>query len=100
MSWGLPATKNDIDSRVGSLIVAVRDALAACSRFSDFLSDTTIFPNDAALTALGYSQAEVTSLRAAFTDLKSLYNVAHGTASVAAPNDFFFNAKHGTGTVV
>jgi len=81
-------------------VAAARDALAACARFSDYLSDTSIFPDDTALKALGYSQADVDSLRAAFTDLKSLYNVAHGSATVSAPNDFFFFAKHGTGTVV
>jgi hypothetical protein len=39
-------------------------------------------------------------MRAAFTDLKTLYNVAHAAATVASANDFFFNAKHATGTVV
>ncbi len=100
MSFGLTLTKADIDQKVGGLVVNVRDSLAACARFCDFLNDTTIFANDAALTALGYTQAEVTTMRAAFTDLKTLYNVAHAAATVASANDFFFNAKHATGTVV
>lgn len=100
MSLGLNLDKANIDQRVGSLTINVRDSLAAAARFSDFLSDTTIFPNDAALIALGYTQAEVTTLRAAFADLKTLNNVANALATVASANNFYFNAKHCWGTVV
>jgi hypothetical protein len=100
VSVGLTLTKADIDNKVGSLVVTVRDALLACSRFCDLLNDSTIFPNDAAIVALGYTQAEVTLLRAAFTDLKTLNNVAHAAATVSSVNDFFFSAKHLSGVVV
>lgn len=99
MSVGFTATKADIDQRAGGLVIAVRDALLRCAQFSDLLSDTSIFPNDAALTALGYTSGEVTTLRASFTDLKALYNVARANGTVASNNDFWFNAKHLTGVV-
>lgn len=99
MSVGFTATKADIDARAGQLVMAVRDGLARCAAFSDLLSDTSIFPNDAALTALGYTAGEVTQLRAAFIDMKALYNVARANGTVVANNDFWFNAKHLTGVV-
>jgi hypothetical protein len=37
------------------------------------------------------------TLRAAFTDLKKLWQVSHAAATQGATNDFFFNAKHLTG---
>ena len=99
MAVGFTATKADIDARAGQLAMGLRDSLQRCSDFCDLLNDTTIFPNDTALTGLGYSPAEVTVLRAAFTDLKKLWSIAHANATQSATNDFFFNAKHLTGVV-
>jgi hypothetical protein len=47
---------------------------------------------DAQLTALGYSAAEITLLRASYTDLNNLGKIAHAQATQPAANDFFFNA--------
>jgi hypothetical protein len=99
VSVGFTATKADLDARAGQLAMGLRDALSNCARFCDLLNDTSIFANDAALTALGYTQAEVTVLRAAFTDLKALYTLSRAGATQPAANDFFFNAKHLTGVV-
>ena len=99
MSIGFTTTKADIDARAGQLVTTVRDGLLRCAQFCDLLNDTSIFPNDAALTALGYTSSEVTILRASFTDLKALYNVARAAGTVPANNDFWFNAKHLTGVV-
>lgn len=99
MSVGFTATKADIDARAGQLVMAVRDGLLRCAQFCDLLNDTSIFPNDAALTGLGYSAGEVTQLRAAFTDMKALYNVARASGTVPSNNDFWFSAKHLTGVV-
>jgi hypothetical protein len=99
MAAGFTITKADIDARAGQLVVATRDDLYRCAQFCDLLNDTSIFANDAALTALGYSGAEVTMIRASFTDLKSLYNVSHAAGTVPSNNDFWFNAKHLTGVV-
>lgn len=99
MSVGFAITKAGIDQQAGQLVMNVRDDLLRCAQFCDLLNDTSIFPNDAALTALGYTSGEVTQLRAAFTDLKALYNVARANGTVPANNDFWFNAKHLVGTV-
>lgn len=101
MSVGFPTTKGDFDSRAGMLATAVRDDLLRCSQFCALLQSSQWA--DANLIALGYTQAEVTTLKAAFTDLggtgTSLYTLAHAGAALAAANDFFFNAKLLTGVV-
>lgn len=99
MSVGYTFTKSDIDQRAGGLVVAVRDALDRARQFNALLLNTNIVPNDAFLTAMGYSAGEVTTLRAAFVDLNSLYNVSHAAATVPSTNDFFFNAQKLTGVV-
>jgi hypothetical protein len=99
MSVGFPIGKADLDIKAGQLVVQLRQNLQACSDLCDLLNDTSIFANDAALTALGYTQAEVTQLRAAFTDLKKLWQIAHNAATQSPSNDFFFNAKHLAGLV-
>jgi hypothetical protein len=96
---GFEINKAGIDQRAGGLVLALRDDLYRCAQFCDLLNDTSIFANDAALIAYGYTQAEVTLLRAAFTDLKALYSVAHAAGTVGSANDFFFSAKHLVGVV-
>lgn len=108
MSVGFTLTKADIDARAGSLVVTLRDTLRRCSDFCALLNDTTIVDptsSDAFLRGLGYAAGDVTFLRAAFTDLggsggSSLYRIFTGQAALAGANDFMFNAKHLTGTVL
>lgn len=104
MSIGLTLTKADLDNRMASVFLSLRDSMRRASELCTLLNDTTIVPNDAALIALGYTAGEVTQLRAAWTDLGgpgvSLYRIA--TGAVAGPgsaNDFYFNAKHLTGVI-
>ncbi len=92
MAVGFPAGKPEIDNRAGGLVTALRDDLYRCSQFSTLLQSGGAW-TDANLILLGYTQAEVTTLKAAFTDLTSLYNVAHANGTVLASNDFFFSAK-------
>jgi hypothetical protein len=96
MSTGYAVTKTDLDNRMGALVLNVRQALAACVAFKVLLDDATILP-DATLTTLGYSGAEITMIRAAFTDLKKLSDISSAAATQASTNDFWFNAKHLTG---
>jgi hypothetical protein len=102
MSVGFPATKNDFDSRAGSLVTALRLNLLNCSAFSAVLQGSP-WSTDSNLIALGYTQAEVTLLKAAFTDLggtgSSLYRIANGLAFVGANNNFLFNANQLCGVV-
>ena len=96
MSTGYPITKTDLDNRMGALIVNVRDALEACVLFKALLDDSTILP-DATLTTLGYSGAEITQLRAAFSAMKTLRDISRASATQASTNDFWFDAKHVAG---
>lgn len=100
MSVGFTLGKADIDIKAGSLVVEVRNALDRCKQMCDLLNNTNVVPNDAFLTGLGYTSGEVTTLRAAFTDLKALYNVSHANGTVGSNNDFFFNAQKLTGVVL
>lgn len=97
MSVGFSALKNDFDSRAGSLATGLRDALYNCFRFNTLLQSAAW--SDANLIALGYTQAEVTLMKAAFTDFTSLYNVAHANGTVPASNDFFFSGAKLMGVV-
>lgn len=100
MSVGRPLTKVDLDARASAAIEQVWGALDQINELSLLLANTTIVPNDAALIALGYTQAEVTLLRAAINDLGSatgLWGVAHNQKTVTATNNFFFNAQQLTG---
>lgn len=96
MSTGYAVTKTDLDNRMGALVLDVRQALAACVAFKVLLDDTSILP-DATLTTLGYNSGEITTIRAAFTDLKKLSDIASAAATQSSTNDFWFNAKHLTG---
>jgi hypothetical protein len=102
MSVGFPATKADFDSRAGQLATGIRAALYNCSQFCALLQGAP-WATDANLVALGYTQAEVTLLKAAFTDLggtgNSLYRIANGQAFVGSANNFFFNSNQLCGVV-
>ncbi|HYS43638.1 MAG TPA: hypothetical protein VEM32_06620 [Geobacteraceae bacterium] len=97
MSVGYSATKTDFDSRAGQLATALRAALYNCQQFSQLLQSSQW--TDSNLIALGYTQAEVTLLKAAFTDFTSLYNIAHANGTLVAVNDFFFNGNKLMGVV-
>jgi hypothetical protein len=91
---GFPRTKNDVDSRAGQLAMQLRDVLADCAAFCDFLNDTSIWPNNQAFLDMTWTQAEIDWLRNGFTDAKKLRDISHATATQSATNDFFFNLKH------
>ena len=83
-----PASKADIDTRAGVLATQVRDLFGQVEQFQAWLSGIA----DATLTAApyGYSQADVTLLKSAFTQLDQLRVVATGGAAQAAANNFLF----------
>lgn len=93
MSVGFSADKAAIDQRAGSLTYQLRETFNQVQTVKAWLDSKL----DSDLTALGYSSAEVTTLRAAFTDLDNLRKVAHAQGTQAAANDFFFNAGKLTG---
>ena len=69
MSVGFLANKTAVDSQAGGLVVAVRDSLYRASQFCAWLQSSQ--QADANLIALGYTQAEVTTLKAGFNDLSN-----------------------------
>lgn len=100
MSVGRGFVKKDIDDRMASAVEQVWGALNVANQASLWLANTNIVANDAALIALGYTQAEVTLLRAAINDIGSsngLWGVAHNLKTVPSTNNFFFNAQQITG---
>lgn len=102
MSAGFPATKNDFDSLLGGLATAVRLDLYKWSQAFQLVTSAP-WSTDSNMTALGYTQAEVTLLKAAATDLGgsgvSLYRIAIGQASNAAANNYLFNSNQLCGVV-
>lgn len=97
MSIGYAVTKVDVDNTMGRLIVAARESLLDCVAFKKWLDDAAL-GTDAFLTTLGYSAGEITTIRAAFTAMNNLNNIAHNAGTQATTNDFFFDAKKLTGT--
>lgn len=97
MSVGYGITKPDIDSRAGQLVVSLRDDLVRILQFKAWLDDAAT--TDQFLAGLTYTAGDIATLRAAFTDLAKLSDISHAQAIQAVANDFWFNAKHLTGTL-
>ena len=96
MSVGFAVNKTDVDNQMGRLVVDVRESLEACVDFKTWLDDTAL-GTDTFLTDLGYSAGEITTIRAAFSAMSNLNNIAHAAGTQASANDFFFDAKKLTG---
>lgn len=100
MTVGLAAGQAEINARAGATAIALRDALRMAADFNTWLQDTTIIPNDQFLINMGFSQAEVNTLRAAYIDANNLYRVSHGLQAQPGASDFFSNLKKLWGTSV
>jgi hypothetical protein len=90
---GYQTDKNTVDARVGNTVIALRNTFDDIRRVKAWFDTQT----DAALVAQGWTQAEVTLMKASFTDLVALANVSTGAATQPAANNFFFNASKLTG---
>lgn len=95
MSLGLPADKNTIDNRAGTLVLTLRQVLDQCTTMKAWLDSQT--DTQLGTSGIGYQAAEITTLRASFTDLDNLRKVAHGLQAQSPASDFFFNAGKLTG---
>src|SRR5262245_42712862 len=90
-------TKQTIDVTIGEAAQALNIAF-------DNVASTKIFldvAQDSELVALGYTSADVATIRSAFADLDQLYQVYHGLGAVTPAKDFTTFAKrlYGTGFV-
>ena len=98
MALGWPVTIGDVNTQAGTLVNNLWNDLEALNRFNNWLNDSA--HNNTYLTSLGFSGGEITTLRAAISDLGSgtgLYGIAHGSLNLLVVNNFFFNAKAMTG---
>ena len=84
MSVGLPATKNEIDTRAGDLARTFQRAFGDVVTMQQYLVATP----DADLIELGYTVDEVASLKTAFADLMQLGEIWTGAEALASPKDF------------
>lgn len=95
---GYAITQTDFNNRIGSAVVALRNAFLDIVALKAELDDATILPT-ATMTAaqpggLAFSSADDTLIRAAFTDLAKLWDISRAAATQASTNDFWFSAKH------
>jgi hypothetical protein len=89
MAVGLPTNKLDIDSKAGSIAVRLRDVFQEIQYTQAWLAGQP----DADLVALGYTQAEVNTLKSALSDLDQLRTIFTGNATLATAKDFRTFAK-------
>jgi hypothetical protein len=84
MSVGLPVTKDELDARAGDIARQFQRSFSDVVTLQEYLVATP----DADLIALGYTDAEVASLKTAFTDLMQLANLWIGAEALPAAKDF------------
>lgn len=93
MAVGFPVTKNDIDLTLGQIVVQLRDSIFRVPGVKARLDAMS----DADLLTLGYSDADVTLMRATLTDLNQIYLLTTGQAAQPDPYDFRTNVAQVTG---
>lgn len=81
---GYPKSKEAVDAIAGELSQALNRDFRRLIELKTELD----FYNDAALTGLGYTTAEVTSLRTLATSIGSLYGIYTGTGNLVVASDF------------
>jgi len=89
MAPGFQVTKDAINQRVGSIVVAGEAWLEDVRRQSAWFADTL----DADLQAMGFTvgvNSDVALLKSSFVDLENLRKVAYGQQAQANANNFFF----------
>lgn len=84
MSIGLPATKQEIDSRSGDIARSFQRSFDDVLTMQSYLQATA----NADLVALGYTDTEVNVLKSAFSDLAQLGTIFVGQAALAQAKDF------------
>lgn len=90
MSLGIQPTKADIDNLATALSTDLDNAMNRVQRMAVWLNAQA----DADIIALGYVQAEVTALRAAFSDMQALVGVYAGaTAGTAYHGGTAYDAR-------
>lgn len=84
MSVGLSVTKDEINSRAGDIALTFQRIFADVVVMKSYLDATP----DSDLVALGYTDAEVATLKTAWSDLAQLGMIWVGQDALAEPKDF------------
>lgn len=95
MTAGYPVQLNDVNTRAGQLVTALRDTFDDIHRFASFVAAKP----DSFFTNMGMSTDDLATLRAGLIDLDALYQVAHAQRQQVGNNDFFFNAQNLVGVL-
>jgi hypothetical protein len=93
----MPNDRNTLDLRLGRAFTALFGDFAEIGRIKVMLDDTSRY-SDAILTAAppdgyGYTQAEVSRIRAGLSAMTNLDKIGHAQLTQPAANDFWFDAK-------
>lgn len=98
MSIGLNAnlTKAGLDGDLGSAALALRNAFRRIQQLEHFCLITP----DGTLTALGYTAAEVATLKSAMSDGDKLRQIYEGSLALPATQDFRLNLDQLSGDLV
>lgn len=84
MSVGLPVSKNEIDGRAGDIARSLQRVFRDVLTLKSYLDQTP----DADLVTLGYTEAEVATLKTAWSDLFELSTIWSGQANLTNAKDF------------
>lgn len=86
MAAGFQVSKDAINQRAGSIVVAGEAWFDDVKRLAAYLAATP----DADLTGLGFTSGEVAGLKSSFVDLDNLRLTAYGQRTQPATSNFFF----------
>lgn len=90
MAVGYARTKVEVDQRAGQLSINLRNLFTEIKRFGELLSLAT----DQYFLDMGYTQADVTLLKNAYTDLYRLARVYEGAQTQGTAYDFRTHSQH------
>lgn len=89
MAAGFQVTKDALNQRLGSVVVAGESWFEDVERVAAWLAATP----DATLTALGFTTDDVAQVKSAFADLDNLRLTAYGQRAQTPASNFFFWAS-------
>ena len=84
MSVGLNPSKAEIDNQAGLIAKDLDSATSRCLDFQTYL----LGQQEADLVALGYTSAEVATLKSAFTDAAKVTAIFRGEVAAATAYDY------------
>lgn len=85
MAAGFEVTKADLDRRMGSAVITLRDSFVQIQRIAEFLGRMT----DEDLLEMGYTADEIALVKSSFGDLMVLKSVAEGAQAQPSATNFF-----------